>query len=100
MRNLTELQSLADTEMMLQLLIKWCEQSKSPDLMKFRSAMLRTTFYINSLQSERETFDRLIETYQNDRNRAIERSRRADETINEQQKEIDKMKQSLKAFGL
>jgi ribosomal protein S12 methylthiotransferase accessory factor YcaO len=100
MRNLSELQANADQHTMLEMLDQWISKSDNDDLKQFRDALLRTVFYVNSLEMDRQTFDALIDQYKNDRLRAVQRARKADETIAEQDAQIKKMKQSLKAFGL
>lgn len=100
MRDLSNLQACADQETMLTILNKWLSKSDNEDLKTFRDALLRVIFYTNSLEMQRDTFDTLIDQYKNDRLRAVQRARKADETIADQDKQIEKMKQSLKAFGL
>ena len=100
MRDLSNLQACADQETMLTMLNTWLSKSDNEDLKTFRDALLRVIFYTNNLEMQRDTFDALIDQYKNDRLRAIQRARKADETIADQDEQIKKMKQSLKAFGL
>lgn len=100
MRDLSNLQACADQETMLTMLKTWLSKSDNEDLKKFRDALLRVIFYTNNLEMQRDTFDTLIDKYKSDRLRAVQRARKADETIADQEEQIKKMKQSLKAFGL
>ena len=100
MRNLSELQACADQETMLALINKWLSKSDNEDLKTFRDALLRVIFYTNNLEMQRDTFDTLIDQYKNDRLRAVQRARKADETIADQDKQIKQLQESLKAFGL
>lgn len=65
-----------------------------------RDCLLRNTFYVNSLELQSESFDTITTRMKNDMVHAVERARRAEQQIEQLQNELDKAKQSLKAFGL
>ena len=51
------------------------------------------TFYVNNLQEDRKMYNRSLSEYRADKNRAIERARRAE-------KKIEKLEQELKKFNI
>lgn len=100
MRDYNQLQSLADQQTMLELLTQWMKASKNEQLKTMRDCVLRNTFYVNSLELQAESFDTITTRMKNDALHAIERARRAEQTVEQLQNELDKVKQSLKAFGI
>lgn len=96
-RNLLELQNNADMEMLLSLILKWTKQSDSKEIKAFNDALFRQLRYIQMLEDERFSFDRIISESLADKVRAVERARKADELVESMTKELDdfRMKQKL-----
>ena len=94
------MQSLADQETMLGLIAKWTKGNNNPELAVMAKCLTRNSIYINSLEMERQTFDRIIDEKLSDTHRAILRARTADESIKTLEEEIKSLKASLNAFGL
>lgn len=91
-RNLLELQNNADMQMLLSLIMEWTKKSESKELKSFEDALFRQLRYIQSLEDERFSFDRIISESISDKTRAVERARAADEKIELLEKEIKKLK--------
>ncbi len=98
-RNLLELQNNADMEMLLSLIMKWTKTSESKELKAFEEALFRQLRYIQMLEDERFSFDRIISESIADKIRAVERARKADERIEELEKQI-KILETKKKLGL
>lgn len=90
-RNLLELQNNADMEMLLSLILKWTKKSDSKELKAFNDALFRQLRYIQALEDERFSFDRIISENIADKIRAVERARKADEKIEQLQDKIKKL---------
>ena len=90
-RNLLELQNNVDMEMLLSLILKWTKKSESKEIKAFNDALFRQLRYIQALEDERFSFDRIISESLADKVRAVERARKADERIEELEKQIKKL---------
>jgi hypothetical protein len=90
-RNLLELQNNADMEMLLSLILKWTDKSDSKELKAFENALFRQLRYIQALEDERFSFDRIISENIADKIRAVERARNAEEKIEALQDKIKKL---------
>lgn len=90
-RNLLELQNNADMELLLTLIMKWTKQSDSKEIKAFNDALFRQLRYIQMLEDERFSFDRIISESISDKTRAVERARIADERIQELEKRIKEL---------
>ena len=91
-RNLLELQNNADMEMLLSLIMEWTKKSESKELKAFEDALFRQLRYIQALEDERFSFDRIISESISDKVRAVQRARAADEKIELLEQEIKKLK--------
>ena len=98
-RNLLELQNNADMEMLLSLILKWTKKSESKEIKAFNDALFRQLRYIQMLEDERFSFDRIISESLADKVRAVDRARKADERIEELEKQI-KILETKKSLGL
>ena len=98
-RNLLELQNNADMEMLLSLILKWTKKSESKEIKAFNDALFRQLRYIQMLEDERFSFDRIISESLADKVRAVERARKADERIEKLEKQI-KILETKKSLGL
>ena len=98
-RNLLELQNNADMEMLLSLILKWTKKSESKEIKAFNDALFRQLRYIQALEDERFSFDRIVSESLADKVRAVERARKADERIEELEKQI-KILETKKSLGL
>lgn len=98
-RNLLELQNNADMQMLLSLILKWSKKSDSKELKAFENALFRQLRYIQALEDERFSFDRIISESLANKVRAVERARKADEKIEELEKQI-KILETKNSLGL
>jgi hypothetical protein len=82
-RDLNGLQYDSDILEVIGRLKEWRKNSDNPDLLKFTDAMLRITFYVNSLQLEKYSFDRIISEMRSQRNDALIRIQKLEEKLEE-----------------
>ncbi len=87
-RNLLELQNNADMQMLLELIMKWTKKSESKELKAFEDALFRQLRYIQALEDERFSFDRIISESIADKIRAVDRARKADERIEQLEQQV------------
>ena len=97
-RDLNKLQAIADQQTISELLKKWTESSKSPEIKKASDAFLRLFFYINQLETERYSFDNIIDEKVSERTKALHRATEAEKLALDLANELESAKKSLKAF--
>ena len=87
--NLLELEYLANSEILNNRLIDWSKaRPENKELKDCVSASVNIAFYVNRLNMDRQTYNKVISDYRLDKIRAIERARRAEERIEELEKEL------------
>jgi len=88
MRNLQELQNHCDVEDVLQTINKWTEaKPDNKQLKNLTNSFLRIITYINSKEAESFCFDRIISESMSDKHRALDRAKRAEESLEKLQEE-------------
>tara|TARA_R110002012_G_scaffold318390_1_gene536784 strand:- start:56 stop:364 length:309 start_codon:yes stop_codon:yes gene_type:complete len=83
----------------LELAKKW--RDKAPDnqeVQDLANCLIDVSIYNAGLEMERREFSMLVSELRSDKNRAILRARKAEETIEPLQNRLNKVEQSLKAF--
>tara|TARA_R110002049_G_scaffold58403_1_gene158888 strand:+ start:44 stop:352 length:309 start_codon:yes stop_codon:yes gene_type:complete len=83
----------------LELAKKW--RDKAPDnkeVQDLANCLIDVSIYNAGLEMERREFSMLVSELRSDKNRAVLRARRAEETIEPLQDRLNKVEQSLKAF--
>ena len=76
--SLGKLQATADMNALLHLVKKWKAKSKNKEIKDLEDIAIRIFFYINQLELEQYSFDKLISEARNDKLRAITRARKTD----------------------
>lgn len=89
---LKDMEYLADIEMLSTLILDQCKKKETPTLTEMSKAIARIFFYVNNLQMDRKMYDKAISQYREDKNRAILRSRKAEERVEELERELKKWK--------
>lgn len=92
MRDLNKLQYLADIEDSIGLVLGWQKKRDSKELKRLSDNLMRISFYVNSLELERFSFDKIISESISDKTRAVERARLADEKIQQLEQQIKQLK--------
>ena len=85
---LKDMEYLADIEMLSTLILDQCKKKETPTLTEMSKSIARIFFYVNSLQQDRKMYDKAMNQYREDKNRAILRSRKSEERIKELEKEL------------
>jgi seryl-tRNA synthetase len=91
--NLKDLQYYGNIELLANVVLEALKKKETPKLVEMSKAITQITFYVNNLQEDRKMYNRSISEYREDRNRAILRSRKAEE-------KIEKLEEELKKFNI
>ena len=97
-RDLNKLQALADQQTITELLKRWTDKSKNEEVKTASDAFLRLFFYINYLETERYSFDNIIDEKVSERTKALHRASEAEKLALDLANELEAAKKSLKAF--
>lgn len=89
---LKDMEYLADIEMLSTLILDQLKKKETPTLTEMSKAIARIFFYVNNLQMDRKMYDKAMSQYREDKNRAILRSRKAEERVEELERELKKWK--------
>jgi hypothetical protein len=91
--NLKDLQYYGNIELLANVVLEAIKKNETPKLVEMSKAITQITFYVNNLQEERKMYNRSMSEYREDRNRAVLRSRKAEE-------KIEKLEEELKKFNI
>jgi len=83
---------LTDIEMLSTLILDQCKKKETPTLTEMSKSIARIFFYVNSLQQDRKMYDKAMSQYRADKNRAVLRSRKAEEEMEGLRKELKLLK--------
>ena len=89
---LKDMEYLTDIEMLSTLILDQCKKKETPTLTAMSKAIARIFFYVNSLQQDRKMYDKAINQYREDKNRAVLRARKSEEELESVKKELVKIK--------
>jgi hypothetical protein len=92
---LKDMEYLADIEMLSTLILDQCKKNETKTLTAMSKAIARIFFYVNSLQQDRKMYDKAMSQYREDKNRAIQRARKAEVEFEIAKKEIIKLKKLI-----
>lgn len=99
MELIKELEYLTNYETLGNKLIQWGEKSDNEDIKLCKTCLAEIGIYVAHLEYERKTYDKTIESYRNDKIRAIERARRSEKESKQFEKEATKYRKA-KQMGL
>lgn len=88
--NLKDIQYYGNIELLSNVVLEALKKQETPKLVDMSKAISQIAFYVNNLQEDRKMYNRSLSEYRSDRNRAIERARRAEEKIEKLEKELKK----------
>lgn len=87
--NLLHLEYLAHSEILNGRLLEWSKaRPDNKELKQCVEAALKIVFYVNRLDMDRETYNKIIADYRLRSTRSIERARRAEERVEELEKQL------------
>ena len=89
--NLKDLDYYGNFEVIATTLLEWSKKKKNAQLDKVIQSLNNIAFYVNSLQMDRYANNKAVEDYRCDKNRAVERARKAEELADKLQKENSKL---------
>lgn len=83
---------LVDIDMLTNLVLNQIKKKETTTLTEMSKAIARIFFYVNSLQVDRRMYDKAMNQYREDKNRAVLRARKADIELEKLRKEIKTLK--------
>ena len=89
---LKDMEYLVDIDMLTNLVLNQIKKKETTTLTEMSKAIARIFFYVNSLQVDRRMYDKAMNQYREDKNRAVLRARKADIELEKLRKEIKTLK--------
>jgi len=95
-KNIKDVEYFSNMELLSTLVLDAMKKQTSETLEKMAKAISEVTFYVNELQSDRWAYDKALSDYMADKNRAIERARKAEKQNEDLQIIIKKYEQFVR----
>ena len=89
---LKDMEYIVDIDMLTTLVLNQIKKKETTTLTEMSKAIARIFFYVNSLQVDRRMYDKAMNQYREDKNRAVLRARKADIELEKLRKEIKILK--------
>ena len=89
---LKDMEYIVDIDMLTNLVLNQIKKKETTTLTEMSKAIARIFFYVNSLQVDRRMYDKAMNQYREDKNRAVLRARKADIELEKLRKEIKTLK--------
>ncbi len=83
---------IVDIDMLTTLVLNQIKKKETTTLTEMSKSIARIFFYVNSLQVDRRMYDKAMNQYREDKNRAVLRARKADIELEKLRKEIKILK--------
>ena len=83
---------IVDIDMLTNLVLNQIKKKETTTLTEMSKAIARIFFYVNSLQVDRRMYDKAMNQYREDKNRAVLRARKSDLELEKLRKEIKTLK--------
>ena len=97
--DLAKLQAQGDQDYILTVLKEWSDKSNDSKLKELTMSQIRLFTYINSLELEAYSFNKIISEFRSNNNRAVLRARKAEEARDLLQDKVKDLENKLKIFG-
>lgn len=88
--NLKDLQYFGNIQFLCEVVLEAIKKKETDKLKEMSRALTEITFYVNNLQTDRMMYDKSMSEYRTDKNRAVERARKAEKKVEELQEELKK----------
>jgi len=98
--NLAKLQAQADQDYILTVLKEWTDKSKDDKLQELTMSQIRLFTYINTLELEAYSFNKIVGDFRSECNRAIMRARNAETERDVLEAKVKDLESKLKIFGI
>lgn len=98
--NLAKLQAQADQDYILTVLKEWTDKSKDDKLQELTMSQIRLFTYINTLELEGYSYNKIIGDFRSECNRAIMRARKAETERDVLEVKVKDLESKLKIFGI
>ncbi|MCH1614039.1 MAG: hypothetical protein L7S72_12175 [Flavobacteriales bacterium] len=90
---LKDIEYQGNIQLLANIILDAIKKKETDKLKKMSEAISNIAFYVNSLQLDRWGYNKSIDDYKSQKNRAIERARKAEE-------KIEKLEVELKKFNI
>lgn len=94
--NLKDMEYYGNMELLSTLVLEAIKKKPTETLSKMSKAIAQVTFYVNELQTDRWAYKKALSDYMADKNRAIERARKAEKQNEDLQIIIKKYEQFVR----
>ena len=98
--NLAKLQAQADQDYILTVLKEWTDKSNDDKLQELTMSQVRLFTYINTLELEGYSYNKIIGDFRSECNRAIIRARNAEADRDALDAKVKDLENKLKIFGI
>jgi len=98
--NLAKLQAQADQDYILTVLKEWTDKSEDDKLQELTMSQVRLFTYINTLELEGYSYNKIIGDFRLECNRAILRARNAEADRDALDAKVKDLENKLKIFGI
>ena len=89
---LKDMEYIVDIDMLTTLVLNQIKKKETTTLTEMSKSIARIFFYVNSLQVDRRMYDKAMNQYREDKNRAVLRARKSDLELEKLRKEIKILK--------
>ena len=89
---LKDMEYIVDIDMLTTLVLNQIKKKETTTLTEMSKSIARIFFYVNSLQVDRRMYDKAMNQYREDKNRAVLRARKSDLELEKLRKEIKTLK--------
>jgi|TARA_R110000744_G_scaffold16476_1_gene45391 hypothetical protein len=96
---LSKLQAQGDQNVILTALKKWQEASNNPELAEITLAQIRLFTYINSIELEQYSYNKILGEFRTAKNNAVIRARKAENALETLEAEVISLRNKVKIFG-
>lgn len=88
--NLKDIEYQSNIQLIATILLDALKKKETDKLKKMSEAITNIAFYVNNLQFDRWAYNKSLDEYKNEKNRAIIRARKAEEKIEELEVKLKK----------
>lgn len=96
---LSKLQAQGDQNVILTALKKWSDASNNPELAEITLAQIRLFTYINSIELEQYSYNKILGEFRTAKNNAVIRARKAENALETLETEVISLRNKVKIFG-
>jgi hypothetical protein len=97
--NLKHINYLNNFDIIANTLLEWQDKKPTKTVNDLMGVLIDINYYITEIYTNELYFNHTISEFRADKLRAVERARKAEEKINELEKQIIKLKKKIEVYG-